>query len=101
MIYYLPVQGGADFTMRKEMEAELASGKVTFCGVMPMPFNCRIKDYGKLVDLAAFKAQYDLAAFPGKDGEAAAKLLSEILGRPVNAGGNMADRKSTRLNSSH
>lgn len=90
VIYYLPGQGGSDFIVRKEMAEELSSGKLTFCGVMPMPFNCRIKDYGKVVDLAAFKDMYDLAAFPGKDGAASGKLLSEILGKPVNAGGCMA-----------
>jgi len=90
VIYYLPGQGGSDFIMRKEMAGELAAGKITFCGVMPMPFNCRIKEYGKCVDLAAFKDQFDLAAFPGKDGEAAGKMLGEILHRPVNVGGNMA-----------
>jgi len=90
VIYYLPGQGGCDFIVRKEMAEELASGKLSFCGVMPMPFNARIKDYGKTVDLAAFKDVYDLAAFPGKDGEASGKLLSEILGKPVNVGGNMA-----------
>jgi len=90
IIYYLPGQGGCDFIVRKEMADELASGKLSFCGVMPMPFNCRIKDYGKLVDLAAYKDMYDLAAFPGKDGAACGKLLSDILGKPVNAGGCMA-----------
>jgi len=90
VIYYLPGQGGSDFIIRKECPDELASGKLSFCGVMPMPFNCRIKDYGKLVDLAAFKDQFDLAAFPGKDGPQCGKLLSDILGKPVNVGGNMA-----------
>mmetsp|Transcript_10100 Transcript_10100/g.18647 ORF Transcript_10100/g.18647 Transcript_10100/m.18647 type:complete len:457 (-) Transcript_10100:505-1875(-) len=90
IIYYLPGQGGADFIMRKECAAELDAGKITFCGVMPMPFNCRIKEYGKLVDLAAFKNAYDLAAFPGRDGDKCGKLLSDILDKPVNVGGNMA-----------
>jgi len=90
IIYYLPGQGGCDFIIRKEMPDELASGKLTFASVLPMPFNCRIKDYGKLVDLAAFKDEYDLAAFPGKDGQAAGGLLSEIFGKPVNVGGSMA-----------
>jgi len=90
IIYYLPGQGGCDFIMRKEMPDELASGKVTFASVMPMPFNCRIAEYGKSVGLAAFKDQYDLAAFPGKDGQAAGALLSEIFGKPVNVGGSMA-----------
>jgi hypothetical protein len=90
VIFYLPGQGGCDFIIRKEMPEELASGKLTFCGVMPMPFNCRIKDYGKVVDLAAFKDQYDLAAFPGKDGRKCGEMLSGILGKPVNVGGNMA-----------
>jgi len=48
------------------------------------------KDYGKGVDLAAFKDKFDLAAFPGKDGPKCGQLLSDILGKPVNVGGNMA-----------
>lgn len=90
IIYYLPGQGGCDFIIRKEMPDELASGKLTFASAMPMPFNCRIKDYGKLVDLAAFKNEFDLAAFPGKDGAKAGTLFSDLFGKPVNVGGSMA-----------
>jgi hypothetical protein len=54
-----------------------------------MPFNCRIKEYGKRVDLAAFKDVYDLAAFPSADGQKCGKLLSEILDKPVQVGGSM------------
>jgi len=90
VIFYLPGQGGCDFIVRKECAEELASGKLSFCGAMPMPFNCRIKDYGKTVDLAAFKDMFDLAAFPGADGPKCGQLLSDILGKPVNVGGNMA-----------
>jgi hypothetical protein len=90
IIYYLPGQGGCDFIVRKEMADELASGKLSFCGVMPMPFNCRIKDYGKRVDLAAFKDVFSLAAFPAQDGEKCGKLLSDILGKTVQVGGDMA-----------
>lgn len=62
--------------------------KVTFAGVMPMPFNCRIKEYGKDIDLAAFKDNYDLATFPPEDAPAAAKVLGDLLGKKVNALGN-------------
>mmetsp|Transcript_28673 Transcript_28673/g.82035 ORF Transcript_28673/g.82035 Transcript_28673/m.82035 type:complete len:762 (-) Transcript_28673:104-2389(-) len=88
VIYFLPGQGGADFTVRKEMTEALDTGKLTFCGVCPMPFNCRIKDYGKLVDLAAFKDNYDLASFPPHDAQQSAKLLGELLGRNVFPSGN-------------
>jgi len=90
VIYYLPGQGGADFTVRLELKEMLDSGKLTFCGVCPMPFNCRIKEYGKVVDLAAFKDNFDLASFPPHDAVASAKILGELLGRNVIPSGNMA-----------
>lgn len=90
IIFCLPGQGGADLVIRQVMEDEFAAGKVTFASVMPLPFNCRIKEFGKLVDLAAVKDQYDLAAFPQKNGEVAGALLEELLGRRVNVTGSMA-----------
>ena len=39
------------------MMSRVASGKLSFCGVMLMPVNCRIKDYSKVVDLAERRAR--------------------------------------------
>jgi hypothetical protein len=74
---------------KEVLKDEIASGKTTMAGIIPMPLNCRITDWGKRVELAALKASYDLAAVPAKNAEAAAKTLSALLdGRPVNAIGN-------------
>merc|ERR1719356_1482600 len=51
-------------------------------GVVPMPLNCRITEWGKRVELAAFKASYDLASVPAKESARAAEKLSGLLGGP-------------------
>merc|ERR1711957_11556 len=80
------------------MGEELDAGKVTFCAVCPMPFNCRIKEYGQSVDLAAFKEHYDLSAFPAKDAVPAAELLAGLLGKKVVPSGCMAAQHLIGLN---
>jgi hypothetical protein len=54
-----------------------------------MPLNCRISDFGARVELAAFKASYDLAAVPAAGASRASAALSELLGgRTVHPIGN-------------
>merc|ERR1711988_2044931 len=88
-VYIMPGQGGVDY-IAKEVVGDLCrEGKITVAGILPMPFNCRISDWGKRVQLAALKYSYDLAAIPAKDAGKAAKALSGLLaGRPVNPIGN-------------
>merc|ERR1739848_561291 len=63
--------------------------KITVAGIIPMPLNCRIDEFGKRVQLAALKCSYDLAAIPAKDAPKASLALSGLLaGRPVNPIGN-------------
>jgi hypothetical protein len=89
ILYIMPGQGGPDFVAKEVLKEEIASGKVTMAGIIPMPLNCRITDWGKRVELAALKACYDLASVPAKNAEIAAKALSDLLGgRKVNAIGN-------------
>jgi hypothetical protein len=89
ILYIMPGQGGPDFVAKEVLKEEIQSGKVTMAGIIPMPLNCRITDWGKRVELAALKASYDLASVPAKNAEVAAKALSELLGgRTVNAIGN-------------
>jgi len=89
ILYIMPGQGGPDFVAKEILKEEIAAGKVTMAGIIPMPLNCRITDWGKRVELAALKASYDLASVPAKNCEVAAKALSGLLGgRPVNPIGN-------------
>eukprot|EP00928_Gymnodinium_smaydae_P023558 TRINITY_DN1939_c0_g2_i1.p1 TRINITY_DN1939_c0_g2~~TRINITY_DN1939_c0_g2_i1.p1 ORF type:complete len:568 (-),score=123.99 TRINITY_DN1939_c0_g2_i1:167-1627(-) len=89
IVYIMPGQGGPDFVAKEVLKEEIASGKVTMAGCIPMPLNCRITDWGKRVELAALKASYDLASVPAKNCVKAAKALSDLLGgRTVNPIGN-------------
>jgi opine dehydrogenase len=88
-VYIMPGQGGADFIAKEVLGDECRAGKVTVAGIIPMPLNCRISDWGKRVELAALKDSYDLASVPAKNSAAAAEALSGLLaGRRVNAIGN-------------
>lgn len=90
-IYIMPGQGGADFVAKEVLGEECRAGKCTVAGIIPMPLNCRIMEWGSKVDLAALKACYDLASVPAKNSNAAAEALSALLaGRPVNSIGNYA-----------
>jgi hypothetical protein len=89
ILYIMPGQGGPDFVAKDVLKDEIAAGKVTMAGIIPMPLNCRITDWGKRVELAALKASYDLASVPAKNAGVAAEALSALLGgRRVNPIGN-------------
>jgi len=88
-IYIMPGQGGVDYVAKEVVGDLCRAGKITVAGIIPMPLNCRIDEFGKRVQLAALKAYYDLAAIPAANAGKAAKALSGLLaGRPVNPIGN-------------
>jgi len=89
IVFIMPGQGGPDYIAKEVLGAEIASGKTLIAGVIPMPLNCRIIEWGKRVDLASLKASYDLASVPASGAARAASALSDLLaGRPVNPIGN-------------
>jgi len=89
IVYIMPGQGAPDFIAKQVLGEEIASGKTTMAGIIPMPLNCRIIEWGKRVDLASLKASYDLASVPARNAGRAAEALSGLLaGRTVNAIGN-------------
>jgi len=89
IVYIMPGQGAPDYVAREVLGDLIAAGKATMAGIVPMPLNCRISEWGKKVELAAFKASYDLASVPAADDKRAAEALSSLLGgRPVSAIGN-------------
>merc|ERR1719460_3516575 len=85
IIFILPGMGGADFVAREVLKDELASGRTTVAGAVPMPLNCRITDWGKRVELAALKCSYDLATVPAKNAQVAAAAFSQLMGKPCKA----------------
>jgi len=89
IVFVMPGQGGPDFVAKEVLGDEIKSGKVTMAGIVPMPLNCRITDWGKRVELAALKASYDLASVPAKNASIAAEAFSGLMaGRKVNCIGN-------------
>jgi len=81
----MPGQGGFDLVARTILGERLVNGEVTVAGIIPMPLNCRIMEFGNKVDLASVKFSYDLAAIPSDNAKPAANLLEQLLGTKVNA----------------
>jgi len=90
IIFVLPGMGGADFVAKEVLKNELASGKTTMAGVVPMPLNCRITDFGKRVELSALKQTYDVATLPSRNAGVAARAFQSLLNKPTNVIGNYA-----------
>jgi len=89
IVFIMPGQGGPDYVARDVLGDLLTSGKTTMAGIIPMPLNCRITEWGKRVELAALKASYDIASVPASNCQKAADALSGLLGgRPVRPIGN-------------
>eukprot|EP00746_Dinoflagellata_sp_MGD_P002235 gnl/MRDRNA2_/MRDRNA2_104338_c0_seq1.p1 gnl/MRDRNA2_/MRDRNA2_104338_c0~~gnl/MRDRNA2_/MRDRNA2_104338_c0_seq1.p1 ORF type:complete len:419 (+),score=72.14 gnl/MRDRNA2_/MRDRNA2_104338_c0_seq1:106-1362(+) len=85
IIIVMPGQSGLDLLANEVLRDELASNRTTVAGVVPKPVNCKVKEWGKTVELTAFKDTYDIATLPARDGPRAAKTLSKLLDRPVQA----------------
>merc|ERR1711953_210595 len=88
ILYMMPGQGGGDFVAKEILSEEIKGGKVTVAGILPMPLNCRITEWGKRVELAALKKTYDLAAIPASNAQLAADVLAKLLDKKVNVIGN-------------
>jgi len=78
-VYIMPGQGSPDVVARDVLGDLIKADKTTVAGIIPMPLNCRITEWGKRVELAAFKASYDLASIPAKNAELAAEGLRSLL----------------------
>jgi len=88
IIFIMPGQGGADFVAKDVLKDQFKAGITAMAGLVPMPLNCRISDWGKRVELAALKHSYDLATIPASEAPIAAQACSQLLGKPCKAIGN-------------
>jgi len=84
IVYVMPGQGGVDLVAKKILGEQLHSGNVTIAGIIPMPLNCRIIEFGTSVEMRAFKPSYDLASIPAENAQWAAQQLTSILGLEKN-----------------
>uniref|UniRef100_A0A6U3F038 Opine dehydrogenase domain-containing protein n=1 Tax=Lotharella globosa TaxID=91324 RepID=A0A6U3F038_9EUKA len=85
IVFGMPGQGGLDLVSRSILGQDLDSGRVTVAGLIPMPLNCRIMEWGKSVDLASIKDSYDVAAVPAKNASMAAEVCTALFDRPARA----------------
>mmetsp|Transcript_46123 Transcript_46123/g.116126 ORF Transcript_46123/g.116126 Transcript_46123/m.116126 type:complete len:402 (-) Transcript_46123:233-1438(-) len=79
-----PGQGGFDWTARKIL-GEVAND-VTFFAIMPMPFNCRIKEFGKLVEVQTLKRRYRVGAVPEARVGDSIKIVERLFGPAASVG---------------
>ena len=77
----LPARGAFDWCAR-EVLGEVEKPSVLF-GLQTLPWACRIREYGREVEILGTKAAVDLAAWPSDHAEGIAALLSDLLGMPV------------------
>jgi len=74
-----PGQGGFDWFARDILGQDLC-GDITLLGLMPLPFNCRITEYGKAVSVQAFKKKYSIGVSPIEDLDKCIQLVKDVLG---------------------
>jgi len=81
----LPGQGAFDLFVRQVFTPEeIKERKLKFFGVQPQPFNCRITEYGRRVELIGTKTKCLVASVPGCDKELcdkdADRVMRELVG---------------------
>jgi len=74
-----PGQGGFDWIAHEVLGHELFK-QLTFYAVMPMPFNCRVQEFGKLVPVQEFKRRYRVGCVPGSEIDSVVELNAAMFG---------------------
>ncbi|MGS2722491.1 NAD/NADP octopine/nopaline dehydrogenase family protein [Porticoccus sp. GXU_MW_L64] len=79
-----PGQGGFDWVAR-EVLGDLMDQLALFA-ILPMPFNCRITDYGKRVEVQEFKHNYRVGVLPTSATDAIIALNKKLFGHTESCG---------------
>ncbi|UTW45955.1 NAD/NADP octopine/nopaline dehydrogenase family protein [bacterium SCSIO 12696] len=79
-----PGQGGFDWVAR-EVLGDLVDQLVLFA-ILPMPFNCRITDYGKRVEVQEFKHNYRVGVLPISATDSIIRLNEKLFGHTESCG---------------
>lgn len=72
-----PGQGGLDWIAYEILGPEIFS-KVTFLTVQPMPFNCRISEWGRSVSVQVLKQRFDICCQPASKMDDCLKINAEL-----------------------
>lgn len=80
-----PGQGAFDWYAREILGDDLMD-KIVVMGLMPMPFNCRIEEFGKVVNVQELKRNYTIGVSPIGALPKCQKLIEDIFGSVEPAG---------------
>ena len=81
LIGYMPGQGGADWAASvadSPVYKAIHQRDVVLFGTIPMPFNCRIEEFGARVNLLALKPTLHLATYPADIDAGLSRLLCRV-----------------------
>ncbi len=79
-----PGQGGFDWVAR-EILGDLVDDLVLFA-ILPMPFNCRITEYGKRVEVQELKSRYRVGVLPASATDRVIALNERLFGSTESCG---------------
>jgi hypothetical protein len=79
IVVALPGQGGFNWVARSVLGPEKAS-RLVIAGTNQLPYQCRISEYGKAVELIGHKSHIKVAAEPQEKGGEVARLLTDLIG---------------------
>ncbi len=88
VIAVTPGQGGFDWVAR-EVLGDLLDQLVIYA-LLPMPFNCRISEFGKRVEVQEFKRNYKVAVRPAAAEDAVIALNTRLFGHTESCGDFLA-----------
>ena len=77
----LPARGGFDWAARDVLDNGTKS--VVLFGLQTLPWACRIREYGREVEILGTKLEVDLAAWPPNYAAEVAALLGDLFGVPI------------------
>ncbi|MDT8420058.1 MAG: NAD/NADP octopine/nopaline dehydrogenase family protein [Desulfuromonadales bacterium] len=83
-----PGQGGFDW-LAKEVLGDVAEDIVLF-SILPMPFNCRIIEFGKRVYVQEFKRRYKIGATPAEHCDGAVTINNQLFGYSESCGNSLS-----------
>ncbi|WP_163930515.1 NAD/NADP octopine/nopaline dehydrogenase family protein [Paraferrimonas sp. SM1919] len=79
-----PGQGGVDWVARQVL-GDLVD-ELTIFAIMPMPFNCRISEFGVRVEVQEVKRAYKVACIPASSEAAVVALNEHLFGKTESCG---------------
>lgn len=78
IIVALPGQGGFNYICQSILSKEKLS-KVIIAGTNQLPYQCRILEYGSMVDLIGFKTKIGVATVPAMQADNVSNILSNMI----------------------